>query len=86
LIDEEPDDPFVQSSPKEWGDQINQRAVPWAKRLHLLHRVKGLIKYYKNERKKYLAQSEELIDPKIKKEYENWDNLLYFLPSSMFYG
>lgn len=23
LIDEEPEDPFVQSLPKEWGDQIN---------------------------------------------------------------
>jgi len=27
-----------------------------------------------------------MIDPQVKKEYENWDNLLYFLPSSMFYG
>lgn len=54
LIDEEPEDPFVQSQPKEWGDQINQRAIPWAKRLQLLQRVKGLIKKYKSERKKYM--------------------------------
>ena len=86
LIDEEPSDPFVQSSPKEWGDQINQRAIPWAKRLQLLHKIKGLIKFYKNERKKYLELSEELIDPVVKKDYESWENLLYFLPSSVFYG
>jgi hypothetical protein len=47
LIDEKPGDPFVQSLAKDWGDQINQRAIPWAKRLQLLHRVKQLIKVYK---------------------------------------
>lgn len=36
LIDEKPDDPFVQSLPKEWGELISQRATPWAKRLQLL--------------------------------------------------
>jgi len=51
-----------------------------------LHKIKGLIKFYKNEREKYLELSEELIDPVVKKDYESWENLLYFLPSSVFYG
>ena len=41
---------------------------------------------YKNERKRYFDQDPSLIDPIIKKDYENWDNLLNFLPSSVFYG
>ena len=84
LIDEERDDPFVQSSPKDWGDQIGQRAIPWAKRLYLLYRVKCLIKMYKVERKAYMERTDT--DPAVLKEFTNWDNLLNFLPSSVFYG
>lgn len=54
LIEEESGDPFVHSSPKEWGDQINQRAIPFAKRLQLLYRVKQLMKTYKKAKKKYI--------------------------------
>eukprot|EP00347_Sterkiella_histriomuscorum_P020477 403337650 len=86
LIDERPEDPFVQSQPKEWGEQISQRAAPWAKRIQLLHRVKGLIETYKSEKKKYFAKSNEDQDPQIKRDYETWDNLLNFLPASVFYG
>jgi hypothetical protein len=39
---------------------------------------------YKGERKSYLDQ--EIKDQLIAKEFENWDNLLNFLPSSVFYG
>jgi len=77
----------VQSTPKEWGELISQRTTPWAKRLHLLHKVKGLIETYKIERKKYLyEQSLEDQDPKVRQDFVYWDNLLSFLPSSVFYG
>ncbi|CDW90426.1 transforming growth factor beta regulator 1 [Stylonychia lemnae] len=86
LIDEKPEDPFVQSQPKEWGEQISQRAAPWAKRIQLLYRVKGLVQTYKGERKKYFTKPEIEQDPFIKKEYETWNNLLNFLPAQVFYG
>ena len=86
LIDEEPDDPFIQSTPKEWGDQISQRAVPWAKRLQLLYRIKVLIKQYKRERKRYFELPEEEHDELTKQEFESWDSLLNFLPPGVFYG
>lgn len=84
MIEEEPMDPFVHSLPKEWGDQINQRAIPFSKRLQLLYRVKQLIKTYKKAKKQYL--NKETQDPYIREDYETWDNLLNFLPSSVFYG
>lgn len=43
LNKEGPDIPFVKCAAKDWSDQISQRAIPWAKRLYLLHRVKTLI-------------------------------------------
>ncbi len=43
---------------EEWGEQISQRAAPWAKRLQLLHRIKGLIETYKVEKKKYYNKPE----------------------------
>ena len=85
LIDETREDPYVQNPQKEWGDQIPQRAVPWAKRLYLLYRVKYLIDMYKRERSKYLS-SPDSIDPKVKRDFETWNNLLNFLPISVFYG
>ena len=39
---------------------------------------------YKQERSKYFTQ--DSIDPVIKHEYETWESLLNFLPSSVFYG
>ena len=56
VIEEKPDEPFVQSQAKDWGEQIGQRSAPWAKRLQLLHRVKGLIEAYKSEKVKYLNE------------------------------
>jgi hypothetical protein len=69
LIEEEHDDPFVQSQPKDWGDQINQRAIPWAKRLYLLYRVKFLIKMYKQERRNYLSKERDKIDKYIESKF-----------------
>jgi hypothetical protein len=53
--------------------------------LQLLHRVKGLIEIYKEEKRKYLNEFEDK-DPEVVKQYETGDNLLSFLPVSIFYG
>lgn len=45
---------YVRSSAKEWSDRIAHGAIPWAKRLYLLNRVKSLIKMYKESKKKFL--------------------------------
>lgn len=45
-----------------------------------------LIEKYKEERRKYFAKPEIEKDYQIVKDYENWDNLLNFLPSTVFYG
>ena len=56
------------------------------KRLQLLARVKGLVKTYKAEKRKYIAKPEIEIDPLVSKQYETGDNLLSFLPVQVFYG
>jgi hypothetical protein len=41
---------------------------------------------YKQERKNYLSKQQDKIDKNIESKFKNWDNLLNFLPSSVFYG
>lgn len=41
---------------------------------------------YKRERTKYFTKEEADQDPHVKKEFDQWDNLLNFLPWSVFYG
>jgi len=53
--DKDAEVPYVENSQKDWGELISQRATPWAKRLQLLHRVQGLIKTFKQARKRFLA-------------------------------
>ena len=86
LIDEDDGDFHVQSPPKDWGELIAARATPWAKRLQLLHRVQGLIETYKKEKARYLALQASEQDPQVVKEFRTGNNLLNFLPSSVFYG
>ena len=76
--------PFVHNPPRDWGELM--RATPWAKRLQLLHRVQGLIDRYKAEKKLYLARPAEDKNIKVEREFRTGNNLLNFLPSSMFYG
>lgn len=77
----------MQSSTKDWGEQIGPRSAPWAKRLQLLHRVKELVEEYKEEKRKYMTERPESErDPEVVKQYETGDNLLSFLPVSIFYG
>lgn len=75
-------EPFVHNPPKDWGELM--RATPWAKRLQLLSRVSGLIDRFKVAKKFYLAREDQ--DPRVAREFRTGNNLLNFLPHSMFYG
>ncbi len=44
-----------------------------------------MIEIYKDEKRKYLNEFEDK-DPEVVKQYETGDNLLSFLPVSIFYG
>ena len=73
-----PDDPYVAPNAKDWDlSFLKQRAMPWGKRLLLLHRVRILISKFKEEAKKNINEKEKKI---------NWDNMLNFLPESTLYG
>lgn len=76
--------PFVHNPSRDWGELM--RATPWAKRLQLLHRVQGLIDRYKAAKASYLARPVDQKDLRVVKEFRTGNNLLNFLPSSMFYG
>ena len=73
---------FVHNPSKDWGELM--RATPWAKRLQLLGRVQGLIDRFKEAKKIYLARPDR--DPRVEMEFRTGNNLLNFLPHSMFYG
>jgi len=70
MIQETEEDFYIPPRIKDWGQMVRQRAVPWAKRLDMLWRIKDLIRKFK---KQYQT------DPK-------WGNLLNFMSSSAFYG
>ena len=76
--------PFVHNPSKDWGELM--RATPWAKRLQLLARVQGLIDRYKDAKMIYLQKGEAEQDIKVANEFRTGNNLLNFLPHSMFYG
>ena len=74
--------PFVHNPSKDWGELM--RATPWAKRLQLLSRVSGLIERYKVAKQAYLARDDR--DERVLLEFRTGNNLLNFMPHSMFYG
>ena len=76
--------PFVHNPPKDWGEL--SRATPWAKRLQLLSRVHGLIDRYKVAKTEYLERDMAQRETRVELEYRTGNNLLNFLPHSMFYG
>ncbi|EGR28103.1 hypothetical protein IMG5_183250 [Ichthyophthirius multifiliis] len=79
MIDEYPDDPYITPQAKDWDSQtLNQRAIPFTKRLQLLYRIRILIKKYKDDQLKNI--------PDRDKEKINWEGLLNFLPNSLLYG
>lgn len=78
ILEEYPEDPYILVNANDWdANAIKHRAVPWAKRIQLLQRVRSLIKRFKQEQRKGRNKSS--------KEMQ-WDNLLNFLSSGAFYG
>lgn len=75
---------YVKSHSKDWGDAIQQRATPWAKRLQLLQRIQGLIYIYRRAKHAYLESPEA--DSHVVAQFKSDDNLLNFLPPNVFYG
>ena len=78
------DEVFVKCQAKDWGESIQARATPWAKRLQLLQRVQSLINVYKKAKLSYEAKSDAV--PQIIDQFKTYDNLLNFLPPAVFYG
>ena len=79
MIDEYPDDQYINPSAKDWDSTtLSQRAIPFTKRLQLLYRIRILIKKYKDDQLKSI--------PDRDKEQINWEGLLNFLPNSLLYG
>ncbi|KRX05591.1 hypothetical protein PPERSA_12769 [Pseudocohnilembus persalinus] len=77
IIEEYPNDPYINPDPKDWDLQgQNQRAVSYSKRLQLLHRIKLLIKRFKQNQMKHLKNKNHII----------WESLLNFLPNSLLLG
>lgn len=82
----QPNDPSPQIESSGWGDSVHGRAASLGKRLQILDRINILIQSYIDSRKKYLALPSEDQNPLISKAYNEWENLLNFLPFNHFYG
>ncbi|KAL4474706.1 hypothetical protein ABPG72_002299 [Tetrahymena utriculariae] len=79
MIDEYPDDSYITPCDKDWDTlTLNQRAIPFTKRLQLLYRIRVLIKKYKDDQLKSIPDKD--------KDKINWEGLLNFLPNSLLYG
>ena len=74
IIEEQADDLYVAPSNKDW-EIVGQsaRAVPWARRIQLLFRIRVLIKKFKKK------QQQEQIQV-------NWSTLLNFIPDQVLMG
>ncbi|OMJ79463.1 hypothetical protein SteCoe_20519 [Stentor coeruleus] len=71
MIEETEEDFYVPPKIKDWGIMARQRAVPWGKRIYMLHRIRFLIKKFKD---------------KYRSTQLKWGNLLNFMSSANFYG
>ena len=94
LINEEPDDPLVISHPDDWGVLMKQKAIAWGKRIQLINRVNVLVEKFISEQNKNIdlreqaesAENKEELMGQVNLTYDNWENLLNFLPVNAFYG
>ena len=100
LIQEKDNEPWIIPNPNDWGELIIQRAPAWGKRIKYLYYIKNTIDIFKNlktqnkDKKKllnnfnnYLSEEEKNnIKSKINPIYDNWCNLLWFLPNNLLFG
>ena len=100
LIQEKDNEPWIMPNSNDWGELIIQRAPAWGKRIKYLYYIKNTIDIFKSlkannkDKKKllsnfsnYLSEEEKNnIKSKINPIYDNWCNLLWFLPNNLFFG
>ena len=101
LIQEKDNEPWIIPVTNDWGElNILQKAPAWGKRIKYLYYIKTIIDIFKNlrannkEKRKllsnfnsYLSEEEKSnINSKINKDYDDWSNLLWFLPVNLSFG
>lgn len=100
LIQEKEKEPWIVPNTNDWGDLIIQRAPAWGKRIKYLYYIKNTIDIFKtlkannkdkrkllNNFNNYLSEEEKNnIKSKINPIYDNWCNLLWFLPNNLLFG
>ena len=101
LIQEKDNEPWIYPKADDWGElNILQKAPAWGKRIKYLYYIKTIIDIFKNlrannkEKRKmlsnfnmYLSEEEKSnINSKINKDYDDWINLLWFLPVNLSFG
>ena len=101
LIQEKENEPWIIPNTNDWGElNILQKAPAWGKRIKYLYYIKAIIDIFKNlrannkEKRKllsnfniYLSEEEKAnINSKINKDYDDWSNLLWFLPVNLSFG
>ena len=101
LIQEKENEPWIIPNTNDWGElNILQKAPAWRKRIKYLYYIKTIIDIFKNlrannkEKRKllsnfniYLSEEEKAnINSKINKDYDDWSNLLWFLPVNLSFG
>ena len=101
LIQEKENEPWIIPNTNDWGElNILQKAPAWGKRIKYLYYIKTIIDIFKNlrannkEKRKllsnfniYLSEEEKAnINSKINKDYDDWSNLLWFLPVNLSFG
>ena len=101
LIQEKEKEPWIIPNTNDWGElNILQKAPAWGKRIKYLYYIKTIIDIFKNlrannkEKRKllsnfniYLSEEEKSnINSKINKDYDDWSNLLWFLPINISFG
>lgn len=93
LIERKKNEPFVISKKDDWGSMFKDRTSAWGKRIQLICRVNFLIEKFKIEKNKnkeirikcqLIGDDSDLI--KINKLYDNWENLLNFIPNEALFG
>ena len=101
LIQEKENEPWIIPNTNDWGElNILQKAPAWGKRIKYLYYIKTIIDIFKDlrannkEKRKllsnfniYLSEEEKAnINSKINKDYDDWSNLLWFLPVNLSFG
>ena len=101
LIQEKENEPWIIPNTNDWGElNILQKAPAWGKRIKYLYYIKTIIDIFKSlrannkEKRKllnnfnaYLSEEEKAnINSKINKDYDDWSNLLWFLPVNLSFG